>query len=381
MPRLVATIKKANTELGGNDSKNNFFIFRRAPEIQENDYSYLAGIVYKKDGISELEQELLKTETNYLKLETIYDMKSNPEGIYQDIIQSDNLKVTLDKFPQILTPATDDNPYFEHVTKFSSINPGLIKESFSRTKDNAQYAFVQKPVAESTLIVLLIQAAILSILLILIPILIKFKKVANLAGVKKGKYLLYFSLLGLGYIMIEICLIQKFTLFLGQPVYTMLTVISTMLVFSGIGSLFSDKIIRKLGNNIIYVFIIISAFVILIGFINPILFQLLDRADILFRILISIAVIAPLSFFMGIPFPFGIKQIPSIVSTKDTAGELDVNRYLTAYSWGINGFFSVIGSILVVMLSMSWGFKVVFVIAGILYLGAMLTSRKMTVKE
>jgi hypothetical protein len=370
IPRLVATIKKSYMEMSGVNSKNHFFIFKRPPSDFEKDISYLTGVVYKKDGLNDLEIQLLKTHTNLLGLEIVYDPTSNQDGIYKDIIKSDNLSETFIKYQQILTPATDDNPYFEHQTKFSNLTFSNIKESFSQT-ERAVLTLVQKPAAESTLIILLVQAIILSFLLIVIPIYLKFKKALILKNFKKWKYILYFSLLGLGYIMIEICLIQKFTLFLGQPVYTMLTVISTMLIFSGLGSLSSERVFKSIKNNVIIIFIIIALLTFLIGLLNPLLFEIFVRADIIWRVIISVIIIAPLSFFMGMPFPYGIKNIPS---------DPKINQYLVAYSWGINGFFSVIGSVLVVILSMSYGFKVVFMLSGLIYLGTLMIGQRLNTK-
>jgi hypothetical protein len=260
-------------------------------------------------------------------------------------------------------PATDDNPYFEHNTDFTDVGLSTIKESFSQT-DRAIVTLSQKPVAESTLIVLLAQTILISALLIFLPIYLRFRKDPEIKNVKKGKYILYFALLGLGYIIIEICLIQKFTLFLGQPVYTMLTVISTMLIFSGIGSMLSEKVIAMVKNvNIIY--IIISALTLLIGLLNPYIFEAFVRSDVMWRVVISVILIAPLAFFMGIPFPYGMSRIDNN------------SKYLVAYGWGVNGFFSVLGSVLVIMLSMSYGFRTVFIISALIYIGAMLTASKL----
>jgi hypothetical protein len=206
---------------------------------------------------------------------------------------------------------------------------------------------------------------LLSGLLIFLPIWIKFRKDDYYKTIKKLPYFSYFALLGIGYIMIEICLIQKFTLFLGQPVYTMLTVISTMLIFSGIGSLFSGKVIEILGGKVKLVYFIISALTVIIALVNPILFEKLVRVDLHWRVLISIGLIAPLAFFMGIPFPLGMSKI-----------DLG-SKYLTAYSWGVNGFFSVIGSVLVVMLSMSYGFRIVFMTASAAYLLSMVMLKSL----
>ena len=316
----------------------------------------------KKSGFDEFDIQQLKTVAAVLNMETMFDPVSRQDGIFKDIIESDNIYETVKKYPgRKLLPATDDNPYFEHNTDFGSLDFKTIKESFSQT-DRAIITLVQKPVAESTLLVLLLQTIVLSALLILLPIYIKFRKDPNAKNVKKGKYILYFALLGLGYIIIEICLIQKFTLFLGQPVYTMLTIISTMLIFSGIGSALSGKTIGLFKNNINIIYLIIGGLTLLIGLLNPIIFEAFVRADVLWRVVISVVLIAPLAFFMGIPFPYGMSKID------------DSSKYLVAYSWGINGFFSVIGSVLAVMLSMSYGFRVVFIVSAVIYLAAMFTQ-------
>lgn len=366
IPRLITTIKIAYDEMSGVKSKNHFFIFKRPPTEFEKDISYLTGVVYKKDGFNEFDIQLLKTQAALLNLEIVYDPVSNQDGIYKDLIMSDNIYETVKKYPGNLLPATDDNPYFEHQVGFTEINPSNFKESFSQT-DRAIFSLVQKPAAESTLIAILIQALVIAIVLILLPIYLKFRKNEEIKRIKKGKFILYFAALGLAYIMIEICLIQKFTLFLGQPVYTMLTVISSMLIFSGIGSMFSVKLIKKFKGNPFYIFVFIALYTVLIGLLNPIIFNALVRADIMFRILISIALIAPLAFAMGKPFPFGIKMI--------NYDDVNINRYLTAYSWGINGFFSVLGSILVIMLSMTFGFRIVFLLSAVIYGIAALTIR------
>jgi hypothetical protein len=149
----------------------------------------------------------------------------------------------------------------------------------------------------------------------------------------------------------------------------MLTVISTMLIFSGIGSMFSGKAIGLLRNSVYTIYIIIAALTLLIGLLNSTIFEAFVRAEVLWRVVISIVLIAPLAFFMGIPFPYGMSRID------------DNSKYLAAYSWGVNSFFSVIGSVLAVILSMSFGFRIVFAISAVVYLGAMVTVKTLKPAE
>jgi len=363
IPRLVTSIKIAHQKMGAMDLKNQFYIFKRPPNEFEKDVSYLTGVLYKKDGFSEYDIRILKTEAGLLGLENVYDGVSKQDGVYKDLIESNNIYETVKKYPTNLLPVTDDNPYFEHMTKFSDLKPANIKEAFSQT-DRAIITLVQKPVAESTLVVLFIQVLIISGLLIFLPIWLKFRKDSGYKEIKKLPYLLYFAALGIAYIMIEICLIQNFTLFLGQPVYTMLTVISTMLIFSGLGSLASNRFQKTIKGNTSVIYIIIAALTAAIALLNPILFEKLVRAELIWRVLISIGLIAPLAFFMGMPFPIGISKIKGN------------SNLLTAYSWGVNAFFSVIGSVMVVMLSMSFGFRIVFITSAVIYLLSMLVIKR-----
>jgi hypothetical protein len=364
IPRLVSTIKSAQKKNGGSNLDNQYFIFRRPPSEFEIDVSYLTGVLFRKSGFDEFDVQRLKTMSALLNLDVIYDGTSKQEGIFRDIIEMDQQSAA-EKHRQVkLEPATDNKPYFEHFTDFTSLSVDDIKTAFSQ-KDRAIISLANKPVAESTLVVLLLQVIILSLMFILLPVYVKYRKSGE-TNDRKWKYILYFSLLGAGYIIIEICLIQKFTLFLGQPVYTMLTVISSMLLFSGIGSVLSDKIIKLSGNNIRFIFIAIAALTVAIGLFNDQIFLLFARSEIIIRVIISVLLIAPLAFTLGIPFPYGMSLIE------------DKRKDIVAYSWGVNGFFSVIGSISAVMLSMSYGFQFVFILSAVLYLTAMITAYSIT---
>jgi hypothetical protein len=154
-------------------------------------------------------------------------------------------------------------------------------------------------------------------------------------------------------------MIQKFTLFLGQPVYTLLTVVATMLVSSGIGSMFSMRVFANKKKNLYIIFGAIAILAVALGFLIPVIFDSLVRLDLTWRIAISALIIAPLGFFMGMPFPIGLSLIE------------DDERNYAAFAWGVNGFFSVIGTVLAVMLSMMTGFFFIFILVAVIYILAL----------
>jgi hypothetical protein len=358
IPKLITTLRKARekTSQGIEDSKNCFIIFRRPPSEFEGERSFMGGVLYKKNGFTEDEIIKVKNEAASLSLNIEYDPTSKQEGPYKELIESDNLDGVIANYPTNIQPATDNKPYFDDNLGFGSLSWDNMSEVFKQN-DKAILALKDRPVAQTTLIVILIQSIIAAAFFILLPL--KFIKDKGDKKFNKS-YLMYFACLGLGYIMIQVSMIQKFTQFLGQPVYTLLTVISTMLIFSGIGSMFSTKFFKGSNKKLIIIFSIIAVLVIAIGILNPVLFSSSVRMEIHWRILITVAMIAPLGFFMGMPFPIGLSLIG------------DNQKKFVALSWGVNGFFSVIGTVITIMLAMTTGFMFVFILSALIYAIAMI---------
>jgi len=177
--------------------------------------------------------------------------------------------------------------------------------------------------------------------------------------------LLYFSLIGAGFFFIEMALIQKMILFLGHPVYSISVIISALLVFSGIGSYFSDRLFK--GRYQICISTILITLIICIYILTmDNLFQELIRLGFGPRLCIVIFLTAPLGFFMGIPFPAGL----NILKMQD--------RFSISWAWGVNGFFSVISILLATLLAITFGFRSVLIVAVICYVMAGIVSFKLS---
>jgi spermidine synthase len=366
VPKLISTFRIVNRELPdtANDKKN-FIVFKRPVNSFESNKSFMAGIVYKKNGFKNIDVINVRDEAYSLGLDIEYDPLGNQEGIYKNLIETDDVYGVKNDAPNLI-PATDDKPFFDDNYGFGNYNWSNIKETFSQN-DKAILALKDKPVAEVTLVSMLIQIFIISLLFLLFPFLF-FRKRFEVKFEKK--YLVYFAMLGLGYIMIQISLIQKFTLLLGQPVWTMITVISTLLIASGLGSRFTSNMtsnqhvkeekIKELKKKIYIIFFIIVLYSIFIGLFISLIFDSFSAFPLFLRILFSVIIIFPLGFFMGMPFPIGISFIRD-----------DENSYLPV-AWAINAFFSVIGTVITIIFAMTIGFKIVFIISGMLYFIALI---------
>ena len=356
IPKLITTLKEAGREIGIRNDEFNFIVFRRPATDYEVSNSYLAGVVYKKNGFDLLDMMSMRNEALSLGLDIEYDPLTSQENIYNTLVNSKNIELEIAKNPSVLTPATDDKPFFDDNYKLSDVNWKTIKDVFSQD-DKAILALKSKPVAQITLLTMLAQVLLVSILLLIIPAI--FIKGERKFKVDK-KFLMFFAFIGLGYISIQISLIQKFTLFLGQPVYTMLTVISSMLIFSGIGAKYSQKFINGNKTKLYSVFLIIAFYTMFVGLVSPLLFDSFVSLSLILRIIVTIVLLAPLAFFMGMPFPTGISMLKN-----------DDSR-MVGISWAVNGFFSVIGTVITIILAMVFGFKIIFFIAGVFYLFALL---------
>jgi hypothetical protein len=164
--------------------------------------------------------------------------------------------------------------------------------------------------------------------------------------------LLYFGLLGLGFLFVEIPLMQRFILFLGQPIYAFTVVLASILLFSGVGSLASSRF----STHHTLPLLVVAILVYPLGL--PLLFQALLGAPMLLRLLATGLCLAPLGFLMGIPFPGGLEcfrhRAPRLIP----------------WAWAVNGCTSVLASILATMLALSAGFSWVLVAAAFAYAGA-----------
>jgi hypothetical protein len=246
-------------------------------------------------------------------------------------------------YKYFVEPATDDRPYFSHFFKWRSL-PEVIALRTAGGAGLIEWAYL---IVGATLV----QAVVVGGLLILLP----------LAGTRRTwvgglRYGSYFFLLGLAFLFVEIAFIQKFTLFLSHPLYSVAVVLASFLVFAGAGSAYSARVTRTVKIAVAGIVGIATLYLLAL----PSLFAWLIGAADSLRILVSVILIAPLAFLMGMPFPLGLRQVA------DTAPGF------LPWAWGINGFASVISAVLATLLAIHFGFTVVIALALLLYVAAAL---------
>jgi hypothetical protein len=212
----------------------------------------------------------------------------------------------------------------------------------------------------------LAQAVTLSFLFILAPLILGRRSFGG--GAPRGHVLLYFLAIGLAFLFIEIAYIQRFILFLGHPLHAVAVVLAGFLIFAGAGSALAPRLERRLhrtGGPLGALEVAVLAIVVIgVGYLFalPPIFESLIATSDASKIAVTLALIAPLACFMGMPFPLGIARL----AREDPE--------LVPWAWGVNGCASVVAAVLATLLAIHFGFRVVVAIAVTLYLTALVTQ-------
>jgi hypothetical protein len=258
----------------------------------------------------------------------------------------------INRYPFNITKASDQHPYFGHFLRWKNL-PWFIEQVGREGVPFLEWGYV-------VILATLAMVVTVSFVLVLFPLLFLKRNFARSAFLKP---LLYFGGIGVGYMLLEMVLIQTFTLFLGHPLYSVSAVITGMLLFSGLGSLAiragSGVPLLTLKWIFIGIFLMTIVYMTVLPGISRGLIHLSDT----WRYGVAVLLLAPISFLMGMPFPSALARLGWL------------NSSLVPWAWGINGFASVVSGVLAVVLSIEFGFNVVFLLAGGCYLIALLNRR------
>lgn len=249
-----------------------------------------------------------------------------------------------------IRPVSDERPFFSQFLRWQSL-PELTRLFGERSVPFLELGYL-------VVFISFLQVTVAAIVLILLPLL-HFGRPRD-KGLQ-GWAVLYFGALGLGYMFFEIMLIYKLTLFFGHPLYAAAAGISTLLIFSGLGSGFSSWVAA---HGVGHGPIALLAGVLLLLY-SQILSPILAWAMVgsaAWKSVVFLLVIAPPGIIMGMPFPLGLVQL---------AGH---SKRQAAWAWGINGCSSVVSAGLATIVAVEFGFSVVLVMAGCAYVLAALTA-------
>ncbi|WP_245472199.1 hypothetical protein [Rhizobium jaguaris] len=240
---------------------------------------------------------------------------------------------------------TNDRPYFAGYEKF-----GDLPKTFDRLdlfQDDWGYLVLWATLGVATLAALV---------LICLPLAFRWQTVLAPTPGKAGT-IVYFACLGLGYIMVEVGLISRFTLALANPTISASVLISGLLVFSGLGSLVSERIAKEARTVLPLILACIAALLIVYAVALAPALDWIGGLPYGLRLLACFVLITPPAFLMGFPMAAGMGWLTRL--SKD---------HMFVWAWGVNGCFSVVGAALVPIIATTFGLSSVLDVSAAAYL-------------
>lgn len=251
-------------------------------------------------------------------------------------------------YPYEVGAITDDRPFFWHFAGFDDVVRKIARPINPNDREDS--------VGERVLLLLLAIASVFAVAFLLLPFVVVKQQWKALPA--KGASAVYFAALGLGFMLFEITMIQRLSLYLGYPTYSLTVTLASILIFTGVGSLLSSRVTTSAARVLPRVLGLLVALAVLYRLVLTPLTDGTLGAPFVVRVLVAFVVLAPLGLCLGMFMPIGLRTVAGLSEHAD--------EYV-AWGWAINGAFSVIGSVLTTILAMSYGFRNVQLIALVLY--------------
>jgi spermidine synthase len=340
--RLAATMLEAIDQSGAADPQKHIVVLK-----SDN----WAETILKRSPFTIQEMERLRQWTAQNDFELLYDPFVPIRNEFNLLLRASpaEREVFYDQYVFDVRPSTDDKPFFFNYYKWSSL--------FQKNQEGGLY---NTPVGLITLAQSLLLILFLALAGILYPL---FQSGTIERHRSVYSVLAYFAALGLGFIFVEIALIQKLIVFLGGPTYSLCITLFSLLLFSGIGSYIAKRWLAEVERRFPVLLLALVLLIVFESFALDLAIRWGLGLSLFARILLAIFMIAPLALLLGMPFPAGIHILDQRKSN------------WIPLAWGANSFMTVFGSLLSVLLSMQLGFRNVFLIAALIYASGYLVLR------
>jgi SAM-dependent methyltransferase len=349
--RVVSVATEALHQLGIRDVSSHFIVVSDG-ELDEDGIP-VAVLAKKSPFTAEEEAAVRQHLHDYEDLRLLYSPSEAKANAFSRLIQSNDPEVFTRTYDYNVTPVTDNAPFF-----FFTLKPARLLHLNSNS--SAMDWKVNLGVAVLGMLLIISVLAVLAFLVL--PLLLRDRAKPHQAGA-----LTYFIAVGLGYILVEISLIQRFVLFLGHPTYALTVVVFLMLLSSGMGSLASRTWIADYRRIWRPLCVIVLAILIYTGTL-PLLLDRLVGAPFFAKLIISAVVLIPLGFVMGMPFPTGLRGFASNTRPHENSIE---------WAWAMNAASSVLGSVLAIVIAIQFGLNVTLACGAAAYFLALLLQGKL----
>lgn len=283
-----------------------------------------------------------------LGFDVLYDPYNQRSNAFNWMIRASHSEreELIEQYPYNVRAITDDNPFFFQYYRWRSLLQPMQSEG--------GVPINQLPLGLLVMLVSLFQILVLAGICIIAPLLPHSGRLRRIEH--RGRVLVYFGALGLGFITVEITLLQKYAVFVGGPIYSMAVTLFAILVFSGLGSLMAKRIGRSIHRGL--TLIIIALVGAILGealFVNYAVPRLMFLPHMM-RCVVAVLALAPLAIMMGMPFPTGLRLTQRLGDA------------IVPWAWGVNAVTTTLGSIVCMLVSMQLGFTALLFMAAAIYI-------------
>jgi len=269
---------------------------------------------------------------------------------FYDLLHSPNPEEYQRNYTFDISPVSDNRPFF-----FYTVQPrDLLTFLTTASQENGDYK-IRKAVP--LLFRLMAISLVATGLILVMPPLVLRTRLPRQPGVRG--FLPFFLFIGAGYILIEVALIQKFVLFLGSPTRALVGVIFSMLIASGLGSAASRRILGKDEGRLIKVLGSVAILAVILALAVSSLLSALVWLPWPLKMLLTVLLISPLAFVMGMPFPTALQRLEAWHAPS------------VRWAWSLNAASSVLGSVGALVCAIYLGLVQTLIIGGLFYLAAL----------
>ncbi len=311
--------------------------------VVENDTNTAINLLVSPAPFAQTQVDRLIDWAQKNEFEVLHDPFNTRNTVYAEYLMAENPRTFEARYPFNIYPVTDDHPFYYNYFKWDRLLEGGAQSGNLSAR---------VPMGNIILLTMLAFTLLAAVVFVVWPLWRNQRR--GLTTPHAGQMLVYFSALGVAYMFVQIVLIQRFTLFIGYPTLAITTTIFSMLIFSALGSLLGQRLFRVRARLRIMIGVVAGVILLYVLALPLIFGALLGLPDEL-RVAMSVLLIAPLAFFMGMPFPTGIREVGQWAPQ------------LVPWAWGMNGVFSVVGSTAVILLSMATNFTMSLAAAALLY--------------
>lgn len=308
----------------------------------------LGTVLVKRSPFTPEELAQVHRVAGQLQFTVLYAPDGAGSGPVAELVNAADRRAFVRDYPLDISSPTDDRPFFFNIIRLGNLmDRGLYASGVYRTSHEAVYV----------LTTLLAITSLLSAALVMLPLWVASRR-KRIQPVELP-YLGYFAALGVGFMLVEIPAVQRFSIYLGHPTYSLVVVLFSLLLFSGIGSRVTSRWpTERIQHALRWIFPLLLVLAVAQALVAPTILFATQKWELPMRIALSVFLLAPLGLLMGMPFPLGIRWLSAR------------NPAIVAWMWGINGTASVLGSVLSVILVLNLGFRITLLIGAGCYLVA-----------